>query len=437
MTRGGALHARAQRLIPGGGHTYSKGDDQFPSNAPRLIERGDGCYCFDPDGGRWLDYGMGLRSVLLGHGFAPIVEAAAAELARGSNFTRPAPLEGEVAELLTEIVPCAEMVKFAKNGSDTTSAAVRLARAYTGRDLVAACRTNPFYSFDDWWIGTTACDAGIPQAVKDQTLTFVYDDLESLRALFAAHPGAIACVILEPVALDPPSPGFLQAVVELAHAEGAVVVFDEMISGFRYHLRGAQGLYGAVPDLATYGKAIANGFSVAALCGRREIMALGGLEHDRPRVFLMSATHGAETHALAAAAASLRFLQSHDVSGHVAALGRALRDGLAAAAADAGIGDAVTVLGYDQSPVIVCRDAAGRVSLPLRTLFLQEMCARGILIPYVAISWAHTRAEIDATVAAAREAFDVYARALEDGVERHLRGPVVKPVFRRWNHRDA
>ena len=436
MSRSAALHARAQRLIPGGGHTYSKGDDQFPSNAPRLIERGEGCWCYDPDGGRWLDYGMGLRSVILGHAFEPVVEAVRAELVRGSNFTRPAPLEGELAELLAEIVPCAEMVKFAKNGSDTTSAAVRLARAYTGRDLVAACRTNPFYSFDDWWIGTTACDAGIPEAVKEQTLTWVYDDLDSLRAVLAALLGKIAAVILEAVALEPPSPGFLQAVVDLAHEHGAVCIFDEMISGFRYHLRGAQGLYGAVPDLATYGKALANGFSVAALCGRREIMRLGGLEHDRPRVFLMSATHGAETPALAAALATVRHLRDHDVVGHISCLGRGLKDGINAAAADAGLAGVVEAVGYDQSPVIICRDADGRPSLPLRTLFLQEMCARGILISWVAISRAHGQAEIDRTVAAAREALDIYARAVSEGPGAFLRGPSVKPVFRRFN-RDA
>ena len=317
MSRTKSLHERALRLIPGGAHTYSKGDDQFPENAPALLERGLGCYTWDPDGNRWLDYGMGLRSVILGHAHEPVLAAVRAQLERGSNFTRPSPIEGELAEQLQELIPCAQMSKFTKNGSDATSAAVRLARAYTGRDLVAASKTNPFYSFDDWWIGSTPVSSGIPRAVGELTLLFDFNDLASLQALFDAHPGGIACVILEPVALEPPRPGFLEAVVALGHKNGALVIFDEMITGFRYHLSGAQGLYGVLPDLATYGKALANGFSVSAVCGSKEVMRLGGLEHDRDRVFLLSATHGAETHALAAALATLAALRANDVAGHI------------------------------------------------------------------------------------------------------------------------
>jgi glutamate-1-semialdehyde 2,1-aminomutase len=432
-SKSAALHERARRLIPGGGHTYSKGDDQFPSNAPSLIERGEGCYCWDPDGNRWLDYGMGLRAVILGHAYEPVVTAARAELSRGSNFTRPAPLEGELAERLSQIAPCAEMSKFAKNGSDVTSAATRLARAYTGRELVAACRDNPFYSFDDWWIGKTETSSGIPRAISDLTLTFQYNDPASLQKLFDEHPGKISCVIIEPVALDPPKDDFLAKVVEIAHKGGALVIFDEMISGFRYDFKGAQGLYGAIPDMATYGKAIANGFSVAALCGRREVMRLGGLDHDRERVFLLSATHGAETHALAAALACIDELEKNDVSAHIKRLGAKLKSGVRAAAKDAGLEGLVDCIGYDASPVIVCKGRDGKVSLPLRTLFLQEMAARSILIPYIAISWSHGDAELDTTLAALAESLKVYAAALDDGVERHLRGPVVKPVFRRYN----
>lgn len=430
-----AMHERARRYIPGGGHTYSKGDDQFPANAPKLIERGLGCRVWDTDGREWLDYGMGLRSVMLGHRYEPVLAAVRAELERGSNFTRPSPIEGEVAELLCSRLPGAEMVKFAKNGSDVTSAAVRLARAHTGRDLVALCRTNPFYSYYDWFMGTTVMNSGVPAGVTALSLTFGYNDLAGLERLFAAHPGRIACVILEPVALEPPRDGFLQKAVDLAHRDGAVVVFDEMICGFRYHAQGAAGLYGVVPDLATWGKAIANGFSVAALTGKREIMRLGGLEHDRDRVFLLSATHGAETHALAAAGASVREMETHGVSAHVARLGRRLREGLDAASARHGLAKHVRVLGYDQSPAIACLDAEGKADFALRTLFLQEFCRHGILIPYVAISLAHQDADIDRTV----EVYDrhiapVLARGIGEGRVRDLvEGPVVKPVFRKRN----
>lgn len=429
--RTAALHARAQR-IPGGGHTYSKGDDQFPANAPKLIERGKGAYCWDTDGERWLDFGMGLRSVILGHAYEPVLAAVRAELENGTNFTRPSPIEGELAELLGSISPCAEMAKFAKNGSDVTSAATRLARAYTGRPLIAACKDNPFYSFDDWWIGITPNNSGIPEKFSAMTLTFQYNNIASLEALFAEHPGQIGCVIIEPVALERPRDNFLQRVIEVAHANGAVVVFDEMISGFRYHLRGAQGLYGAVPDMATYGKAIANGFSVSALCGRREIMRLGGIDHERERVFLLSATNGAETHGLRAAITTIGIVRDHDIPGHVARLGERLMTGLRAEAAKAGLAGVVDCVGYESSPVIICRDRAGAVSMPLRTLFLQEMVKQKILIPYIAISYSHTEAHIDETIAASGKAFAVYAQALEQGVEKLLIGPAVKPVFRRY-----
>jgi glutamate-1-semialdehyde 2,1-aminomutase len=425
------LHTRAQ-LIPGGGHTYSKGDDQFPANAPKLIERGEGAICWDTDGERWLDYGMGLRSVILGHAYPPVLDAVREELLKGSNFTRPAPIEGELAELLASIVPCGEMSKFAKNGSDVTSAATRLARAHTGRPLIAACKDNPFYSFDDWWIGVTPNNSGIPDNFSAMTLTFQYNNIASLEALFAAHPDQIACVIIEPVALERPRDNFLQKVVDVAHKNGAVAIFDEMISGFRYHVKGAQGLYGATPDLATYGKALANGFSVSALCGSRDIMRLGGIDHDKPRVFLLSATHGAETHSLRAAIKAIQIMRDQDVATHIERLGARLMAGLRAEAKDAGLEGVVECIGYESSPVIICRDRTGAVSMPLRTLFLQEMCAQKILIPYIAISFSHTDAHIDETVAAARKAFAVYAQALEKGVDGLLQGPAVKPVFRRF-----
>ena len=206
-----------------------------------------------------------------------------------------------------------------------------------------------------------------------------------------------------------------------------------MISGLRFDLRGAQTLWGAVPDLATFGKAMGNGFSVSALCGRSEIMRLGGLDHDRERVFLLSATHGGETHALAAALTAIDEMEKHDVAGHVRRLGARLMAGIRAAAADAGLQGLVDCIGQEPSPVIVCRDRDGRASPALRTLFLQEMVARGVLIPYIAISLAHGENEIDAAVTATRGSLEVYARALDDGVGGYLRGPVVKPVFRRYN----
>src|SRR5580700_6363883 len=300
------LQARSHAIIPGGCHTYAKGDDQYPEEFPAFITRGKGCHVWDADGNEFIEYGMGLRSVTLGHAFEPVVEAAYRQMQLGANFTRPAKIEVELAEAMLEVIDGAEMVKFAKNGSDVTTAAVKLARAYTGRDLIAICGDQPFFSTDDWFIGTTEMNAGVPRAIAGLTLKFRYNDLESMRELFDQHPGRIACVVMEAEAATPPAQGYLAQVKELCESRGAVLIFDEMITGFRWHLRGAQKFHGVTPHLSTFGKAMANGFALAALMGKREIMQLGGLEHDQPRVFLLSTTHGAETHALAASLETIK-----------------------------------------------------------------------------------------------------------------------------------
>jgi glutamate-1-semialdehyde 2,1-aminomutase len=201
-----AMHERLRRIVPGGCHTYAKGDDQFPETAPPLIERGHGCRAWDPDGNEYIEYGMGLRSVTLGHGFEPVVRAALSALGKGSNFSRPTPVELECAESFLQAVPTAEMVKFCKDGSHAVDGAVRLARAFTGRDLVAICGDHPFFSTSDWFIGTTPMNAGIPAATMRQVVKFAYNDLDSLGMLFAKHPGAIACVVMEPARIEEPLP---------------------------------------------------------------------------------------------------------------------------------------------------------------------------------------------------------------------------------------
>lgn len=426
------LRERAHELIPAGVHTYSKGDDQFPSNAPPFIESGHGSMVRDSDGNEFLDWGMGLRSVILGHAYAPVVAAAAAELTRGSNFVRPSPIELQLAERLVELIPSAEMVKLAKNGSDVTTAAIRLARAATGRDLIAAA-DQPFFSVDDWFIGTTPVKAGVPTSIQALTLTFKYNSLESLEALFAEHPDRIAAVILEPMSLDWPVASFLEGVRELCTKHRAVLIFDEMITGFRFGLRGGQGRFGVLPDLATFGKAIANGFSVSALVGRRDIMELGGIRHDQPRVFLLSTTHGGETHAIAAALASLKAMEEEDVAGHLWRTGEQLVAGLSAAASAAGLRSHARVLGAPCSPAFVMYGQDGAPSAELRTLFMQELVSRGVLMPYIAPSLAHTAADVALTLEAAAEALGVVRQGLEHGVGGLLIGPAVRPVFRRFN----
>jgi glutamate-1-semialdehyde 2,1-aminomutase len=427
-----ALRERAHALIPGGAHTYAKGDDQYPLLAPGFIARGKGCHVWDADGNEFIEYGMGLRSVTLGHAYRPVVEAQA-QMLLGNNFTRPATIELDCAQEFLGLIDHGEMVKFAKDGSDATSGAVRLARAYTGRDLVACCADQPFFSVDDWFIGSTAMAAGIPQAVRELTLKFRYNDIASLEQLFATHPGSIACVILEAATTVEPADDFLGRVQQLCRREGAVFILDEMITGFRWHLRGAQTLYGVVPDLSTFGKGMANGFSLSALTGRREIMERGGLRHDKERVFLLSTTHGAENHALAAAIAALRIFKTQNVVEHLYRQGERLRAGIGSAAASLGLAGHFEVLGRPSNLVYATRDQAKQPSQAFRALFLQETIRRGLLMPSLVVSFSHEDADIDRTIDAVGEALVVYRKALEDGVERYLTGRPVKPVFRKFN----
>lgn len=427
------LKQRFHAVIPGGAHTYAKGDDQFPEFLQPYIARGEGCHVWDLDGNEFVEYGMGLRAVTLGHAYRPVVEAAYRQMQRGENYVRPASLELECAEELLSAVPGAEMVKFGKNGSDATTAAVRLARAFTGRDIVAICVDHPFYSVDDWFIGTTEMDAGIPQAVKDLTVKFHYNDIQSVASLFKQYPGKIACIFMEPERETPPRDDFLPAVQQLCRENGALFIFDEMITGFRLHLGGGQGFYNIVPDLSTFGKGLANGFSVSALVGRRDIMKLGGLSHDKERVFLMSYTHGAENHALAAALETMRIYKREPVVETLWRQGNRLAAGIKESVSKYGLGDYFVLLGRPSALVFGTRDTEKKPSQAFRTLFMQEMIKRGILAPSFVISYSHNDANVDRTINAVDEALEVYKMALEEGIEKFLRGRPVKPVLRRHN----
>lgn len=426
-----ALQRRMNALVPGGAHTYAKGDDQYPAAAPPFIVRGHGCHVWDLQGREFIEYGMGLRAVTLGHAVEPIVQAATQALQQGVNFTRPAPLELHCAEALQALIPGAEMVKFCKDGSHAVDGAVKLARAHTGRDLVAVCGDQPFFSTSDWFIGSTEMNAGIPESTRRQLLKFRYNDLPNLQALFSAHPGQIACVILEAARTEEPAPGYLTALKALTHRQGAVLVFDEMITGFRWHAQGAQAEYGVTADLCALGKAMANGFAVSALTGRRELMQLGGSDHANDRVFLLSTTHGAQTHELAAMLATLRFYAEHPVIDTLYARGAQLRDGFDRAVARHGLQGHLELLSRDCNLLFATRDRALQPSQPFRTLFMQEMVRRGVLAPSFVVSWSHSEADIEHTVQAADAAMRVYGQALRGQVGDFLDGRPVKPALRR------
>lgn len=427
------LQTRAHDLIPGGCHTYAKGDDQWPINAPRFIARGEGCHIWDTDGNEYIEYGMGCRAVTLGHAFPRVVEAARRALSVGSNFSRPAPVEVECAELFLSLIDGADMVKFCKDGSSATTGALKLARAHTGRDLVALCSDHPFFSTADWFIGTTAIDAGIPQAIKDLSVGFRYNDIESVRQMFAAHHGRIAALILEPAKYEDPQDNFLHEVQALCEANGTVFVLDEMITGFRWHNGGGQKYYDIVPDLSTFGKAFGNGFSVSALAGKRHLMELGGLHHDKERVFLLSTTHGAEVHTLAAAIETMKTYIEEPVIETIWSQGERLKQGLDRVIARHGLEDYVQIIGKPCALVFVCRDTEGRASQKFRSLFLQETIKRGLLMTSLILSYSHTTADVDLTIARIDDALSVYAQAVEHGVDNYLVGRPSSVVYRRYN----
>ena len=446
---------RLLKVIPGGAHTYSRGFDQFPSNAPQILERGEGAYVWDPAGKRYLDYGMGLRAVTLGYAYPSVAEAACREIMKGNNLPRASTTELEAAELLVDLIPGADMVKFAKNGSNVTTAAAKVARAYTGRPYICVPRQHPFFSFDDWFIGSTPLTRGIPKQHADTTLVFDYGDICSLKALFDAHPAQIAGVMLEPsTTLTPCDPtcthtlsyqspcstckmngnNFLHKVQALCRANTALFILDEMITGFRWHLAGAQSCFGVEPDLSTFGKGMANGFSVAALVGRREFMDVGSISTpSAERTFLLSTTHGGEMSSLRAFIETVKVYKEKNVCEHHWLYGERLRSGLLELAQEFGISNQFSIDGPPVAMNLATRDKSGCLSLGFRTLFSQEMLRNGVLMPWIAVSLSHGEVELQITLEAARKTMQVYERALNDGLEKYLVGSAIKPVFRKYN----
>lgn len=425
-------NARLHELIPGGAHTYAKGDDQYPLEMAPVISHGKGAHVWDIDGNEYVEYGSGLRAVSLGHAHPKVLEAVRRELDRGSNFVRPSIVELEAAEAFLTSVPSAEMVKFAKNGSDATTAAVKLARAVTGRPLVAICSDHAFFSIDDWFMTRTQMDAGIPAEIGGLTVGFPYGDLAATEELLIRHEGEIACLILEAATQHDPPAGYLEGLRDLAHRYGALLIFDEMITGFRFSEAGAQGVYGVTPDLSTFGKALGNGFAVSALAGRRELMERGGLRDSHERVFLLSTTHGAETHALAAAIAVMDVYKTEGISARLHELGEKLTAGVREVAAAAGVEDHVVVRGRPSNLVFGTLDENLEPSQPYRTLFLRELILGGVIGPSFVVSSALTDDDIAHTVDAVAQACLVYRKALDAGdPTAWVGGRSVKPVFRR------
>lgn len=423
LTKSDEYWARARGLIPAGTQCLSKGPTQFVDGvAPKYLKRGKGCHVWDVDGNEYIDWGMGLRTVILGYGYAAVNEAITRQLEDGTNFTLMHPLEVEVAELLKKLIPCAEAVRYSKSGSDVTTAAVRGARAYTGRDKVAICG---YHGWHDWYVVTTERNKGVPKILKQLSFVFQYNNVESLEQLFDTYHDEIAAVIMEPVGVTPPTTGFLRDVKKVTHDNGAVLIFDEIITGFRFALGGAQEYFKVTPDLATFGKAMSNGMPISALVGKEEIMSVF---NDT----FWSSTFGGECLSLAAAMATINELKRKKVIDFIWAQGTKLQDGYNKLVNEHKLEKCTQCVGYPPSPLMKFFGRAPDESLLMKSLVQQELLKRGILwAAYHAISYAHNDKEINTTLEAFDDALSILGKAINKGdIAKSLEGKPVKPVFR-------
>jgi len=362
---------RAERTIPLGSQTFSKSRTQYPVGiSPLYAAKAKGAQIWDVDGNCYLDLVNSLASVTLGYGDDKVDKAVKKQLRLGVSLTLPAILEAEVSELIVEMVPSAEMVRFGKNGSDATAAAIRLARAYTGRDHIVVCG---YHGWQDWYIGSTTRDKGVPSSVSSLTHKFVYNNIESLGAILDSLRNQVAAVIMEPMNAVYPVAGFLEDVQKLTHQAGALLIFDETITGFRYSKGGAQQLFGVIPDLSTFGKGLANGFPVSAVTGRREVMM------QMEEIFF-SGTFGGELLSLAAAKAVLERHLAEDVCGRLSASGGDLSDQTERAINKNHLSSVIELSGHPTWRFLNWTPTEKYSVDEIKTYFMQEAFKRGLLV---------------------------------------------------------
>lgn len=414
--------ARAEHVIPLASQTFSKSRTQLPVGAaPLFAARAQGSKLWDIDGNEFIDLTSALACVTLGYAHPVVDEAIRKQLKDGITFSLPHRLECEVAERLVALVPSAEMVRFGKNGSDATSAAVRLARAHTGRDRIAVCG---YHGWHDWYIGSTTRNLGVPLAVQRLTHPFAYNDLGALEEVLGAHPREFAAVIMEPMSYEFPLPGFLEGVQELCDRNGTLLVFDETITGFRFHNGGAQSLFGVTPDISTFGKGLANGMPLSAVVGRRSLME--GMEE-----IFFSGTFGGETLSLAAAEAVLDFIQEQPVVETLGREGAYLGNAVEEVILRSGAGDFIALGGHPSWQILRFTESDAEISWGLRTLLLQEMFARGVFtIGTHCITYSHSRNDLEMVTRAYREVLPLIAQAREQGsIDDLLQGERLRPLF--------
>ncbi|QJD87192.1 aminotransferase class III-fold pyridoxal phosphate-dependent enzyme [Cohnella herbarum] len=421
--RSESLLTRALNTIPLGSQTFSKSKTHYPLEvSPYFIEKGLGSHVWDADGNEYIDFVNSLGAVTLGYRDSDVDDAVRSQMDNGVSFSLPHRLEMQVSEKMVELIPCAEMVRFGKNGSDATAGAIRLARAYTGREHVATCG---YHGWQDWYIGSTARHRGVPEAVRRLTHAFSYNRLEQLERLFDEHSGQIAAVILEPMNTTSPAHGFLEGIRRLCDRNGTVLIFDETITGFRFHLGGAQSVFGVIPDLATFGKGMANGYPISAIVGKREIMQV--MED-----IFFSFTFGGETLSLAAALAAMNKMESEPVIQTLRDQGSKVMEGLRALIRVHGLESILSVAGSPSWSFLTIQDTPEYSSWVIKTFYMQEMLARGILtVGSHNMSYSHTDQDIATLLNAYDEVLKELSTALgERQLERKLKCLPLEPLFK-------
>lgn len=414
------LLRRAERVIPGASQTISKSPAQWVK--PIFAQRAEGSFVWDVDGDRYYDLPMALGPIILGHANPAVADAIGQVLELGITFTLPHPIETDVAERIVGMVPGAEMVRFAKSGSDAVSAAIRAARAITGRDHVAFAG---YHGWHDWHIGATSRNVGVPEAVRNLSHRFVFNDLTSLDRVLAQCPDEVAAIVLEPAGVEEPSADFLAGLRERADRAGALLVFDEVITGFRVALGGAQERYGVQADLVCFGKALANGMPLSAVAGSAAQMQI--FQDD---VFF-SGTHGGEILSLAACRATLAVLGEGDVHATLWRHGERLMSAINDSASKHGLGSELRATGAAPRSVVSIEEPDPQAGMLARTLIQQELLKHGVLFNGSNfICLAHTDRDIETIATAYDEAIACLAELWPNGIAQALEGPPLPPVFR-------
>lgn len=419
------LLERAVKVTPLGAQTYSKSYRYYcQGDSPAFIDRGEGCYLYDVDGNKFIDFVCALGPITIGYNVKEINDAVKVQLDKGISFSLQAEVEVELAEKIIEIIPCAEMVRFVKNGGDATTAAIRLARAYTRRDLVAL---SGYHGMHDWSIGSTENNKGIPKDISNLTKTFEYNNIDSLKELFNEYPDEIAAVILEPIQANGPKDDFLEKVKKVAHENGAILIFDEVVSGFRYALGGASEYYGVVPDMAAFGKGMGNGLPISAVAGKKEIM-----KQIEEGIFV-STTFGGEALSMAGSLAALEILEKPGVYEQIWKLGTILKEGLEELIDKYELNDVILVSGLPPHCGVEFEDVGSLDYLDINSIYSQAMIHNGIITVGINnINLSHTEKEIEAYLNAAEEGMKNIKKAIgQDSTEGILIGKKVDPVFKR------